>query len=152
MGEAITEPHCKQNAWLLTGPHADKDPPGVPQLLPTIVSWELPKIVLALIVDSCGTVKYKVQEWEVRRLYQLQIFCSEELKDLDLLTIIFAIITNLYWSLLKPTSHQHFFIIMMFSMFLSITRRHQNKIPHCLPQFFFWDIQQHRDQWSRRVF
>lgn len=26
-------------------------------------------------------------------------------------------------------------------MFLSITRRHQNKIPHCLPQLLFWHVQ-----------
>lgn len=52
--------------------------------------------MLTVIVDSCGSVKYKIQEWEVSRLYQLHIFYLEELKEVDLLTIIFAIITNLY--------------------------------------------------------
>lgn len=125
----------KQSAWHLTGPHADRDPRGVPQLLPTIASWELPKIV---------------QEWEVCRLSQLQIFCLEELTELDLLTIIFAIITNLCWSLLKPASHQHFF----YNHDVFHVSKHYQEAPeqNCLPQLFFWDIQQHRHQWTRRDF
>lgn len=127
---------CKQSPWLLTGPHTA----GVPQLLPKIVFQELPKTALSLITDSCGSDKYEVLEWEGHRWYQLHILCLEEMKELHLLTIIFAITTNFYWGLLKPTSHKHFLRIM-FSVFLSITRRHQNKIPHCLPQIFFWHIQ-----------
>lgn len=140
----------KQSAWHLTGPHADRDPRGVPQLLPTIAPWELPKIVLDLIADNCGSVKYKGQEWEVCRLYQLQIFCLEELTELDLLTIIFAIITNLSWSLLKPASHQHLF----YNHDVFHVSKHYQKAPeqNCLPQLFFWDIQQHRHQWTRRNF
>lgn len=88
----------KWSVWLLSGP------PGVYWLLPVIVSWELPEMVLGLIADSCGCVKYRDQEGEACRLYQLHTFCSEELKELDLFTIIFTIITNLYRSLLKPTS------------------------------------------------
>lgn len=128
--------YCKQSPWLLTGPHTA----GLPQLLPKIVFQELPKTILSLITDSCGSDKYEVQEWESQRLYQLYILCLEEMKEFHLLTIIFAITTNLYWGLLQPASHLHVLIIM-FSMFLSITRRHQNKIPCCLPQMLFWQIQ-----------
>lgn len=68
----------------------------MPQLLPKIVFLEVPKTVLTLITDSCGSDKHEVQEWEVHRLYQLRILCLEELKELHLLTIIFAIISDLY--------------------------------------------------------
>lgn len=45
---------------------------------------------------SHGSDKYEAQEWEGHRLYQLHILCLEEMKELYLLTIIFAITTNLY--------------------------------------------------------
>lgn len=125
--------HGKQSPWLPTGPHTA----GVPQLLLKIVFWELPKTVLSLITDSCGSDKYEVQEWGGHRLHQLHILC---LWNEGTSPAYSHLCYYNYWGLLHPTSHQYVLIIT-FSMFLSITRRHQNKMPHCLPQILFWHIQ-----------